>query len=76
MEFNHISDCWKYIREAANHADLEKRLGNLPRWSGDWSVEPSQDNQCLVINDYYDKGTETYDQDWEVIEIPYEREGD
>lgn len=74
MEFNHISDCWQYVREATSREDLEERLWNLPRWSGDWSVEPTEDNQCLVINDYYDKRTETYDQDSEVIEVPYDKE--
>ena len=76
MEFNHISDCWQYVRESANREDLEKRLENLPRWSGNWFVEPTEDNQCLVINDYYDKVTENYDQDSEVIEIPYDEEED
>ncbi len=71
MEFKHISDCWQYLREAESKEDLEKRMENLPRWSGDWTVEKSEDNGCLVINDYYDKSLDSYDQDSEEMDIEY-----
>jgi hypothetical protein len=69
--FKHISDCWQYIREATSYDDLLDRLDNLPRWSGDWTVEKSEDGYCLVINDYYDKCTAEYDSDEEELEIEY-----
>ena len=71
MEFKHISDCWQYLREAESREDLEERLGNLPRWSGDWTVEKSEDNYCLVINDYYDKSLDSYEQDSEEMDVEY-----
>ncbi len=38
-KFNHINDCWDYLREAKNIEDLEARIKELPIWSGSWLVE-------------------------------------
>ena len=69
--FSHINDCWNYLRKAKSIKDLKQRIGQLPIWSGDWSVEEdndivgNEDDQqvsVLVINSYYDNQCE----DWEV----------
>ena len=38
MEFNHINDCWDYLREAKDYNDLYNRTLDLPRWSGEWDI--------------------------------------
>lgn len=65
VQFNHINDCWNYLRKAKNREDLESRIEDLPNWSGSWLVEKGDYNNCLVINLYED------DEDKEDLDIEY-----
>ena len=74
MKFNHITDCWNYVLEAETKEDLEKRLGDLPRWSGDWWIEESENGNCLVVNDVFNEQYQDYEPREEETSIPYSDE--
>ena len=69
MEFKHIKDCWAYLREAENYDDLYERTQELPIWSGSWDIVKNEYNECCVINRYWDKQYETYEEDQEDLDI-------
>lgn len=74
MKFNHITDCWNYVLEAETKEDLEKRLGELPRWSGDWWIEESENGNCLVVNDIFVEQYQDSETREEETSIPYSDE--
>lgn len=37
--FNHIDECWDYLRKAKSIEDLNERIEEMPKWSGSWLVE-------------------------------------
>ena len=37
--FNHIDECWEYLKEAKSIDDLNERIEEMPKWSGSWLVE-------------------------------------
>ena len=70
--FEHIKDCWNYLRKATDYDDLVKRTGDLPRWSGDWEILQNDDNTCRVINSYWDEQYQDYQEDVEDFSIEFE----
>ena len=74
MKFNHINDCWNYVLGAETKEELEKRLGELPRWSGDWWIEESENGNCLVVNDVFNEQYQDYETREEETSIPYSDE--
>ena len=73
LQFTHINDCWKQLREAKSLEEVENLLKNFPSWSGNWWVE-SEYGQVIIFNDWYDKTCETWKLDREVLDIPYTKE--
>ena len=71
MEFNHIKDCWKYLRDAKDYNELIDRVDELPRWSGEWTIEKSEDGNCLVRNEFFDRDLDCYDEDEEELDIEF-----
>lgn len=79
--FSHINDCWNYLRKSKSIKDLKNRLEQLPIWSGDWSIEESEDilenegdgqhSSVLVVNSYYDKQCEDWDVEQETMYFDY-----
>lgn len=76
MKFNHITDCWNHVLEAKTKEELEKRLGELPRWSGDWWIEESEDGNCVVVHDVFNEVSQDYETSEEETFIPYHDEFD
>ena len=37
--FNHIDECWDYLKKAKSIEDLNERIEEMPKWSGSWLVE-------------------------------------
>ena len=74
MEYKHINDCWNAIRKATTYDELEDVIWEFPRWSGDWEIVRNSENYCRVINIYYDEQCETWDEDEEDTDIPYDDE--
>ena len=37
--FNHIDECWEYLKKAKSIEDLNERIEEMPKWSGSWLVE-------------------------------------
>jgi len=71
MKFNHINDCWNYVLGAKTKEELEKRLGELPRWSGDWWIAESEHGNCVVVHDVFNEETQDYETSEEKTSIPY-----
>lgn len=38
MKFNHINDCWNYLKASNNIDELESRFEEMPKWSGSWDL--------------------------------------
>lgn len=76
-QFNHIRDCWAYLHESTNYKDLCDRIDSLPQWSGEWTIDVDEDNRCIVRNDYFDKQTDSFESDEEVLDVEFNSlEGD
>lgn len=71
MEFNHINDCWNYLREAKDYDDLYNRTLELPRWSGDWDITRNEYNECLVINTVWNEQYQNFEEEIEDFDIPW-----
>ena len=78
--YEHINDCWNAIRdydkEGRTYDELLELLETFPRWSGNWEVYPNEYNECLVVNSYWNKQYQNYEEDQEdtTIAWPFERE--
>jgi hypothetical protein len=75
MEYNHIKDCWAAIREAKTIEEVKNLFEQFPRWSGDWNIE-IEDNQYVVYNTYFDEQCDSFDTDYETLDIEVEVEVD
>lgn len=51
--FNHIDECWEYLKKAKSIEDLNERIEEMPKWSGSWLVEFVQTQE---------KGQYSYDE--------------
>ena len=74
MGFNHINDCWKYLREAKDYDDLYNRTLDLPRWSGDWDITRNEYNECVVIHTIWNE--QYCEEEHEDFDIPWPIEQD
>ena len=75
MEYKHIKDCWSEIRNAKSKEEVERLFNEFPRWSGDWEVI-IEDGQYVVVNSYYDAQCDSFDTDFEILDIEVEVEDD
>lgn len=58
MELNHINDCWTYLISSKDIDELDKRLEEMPKWSGSWDLvyirtieqEPYSYDEYEIIN--------------------------
>lgn len=73
MEIKHIKDCWTLIKAAKTIDEVKKVIEELPRWSGDWEIE-IEDNQYLVINTWFDPQFDSFDTDYEYLDIEVEED--
>ena len=69
-EFNHINDCWDAVRECKTRDELEGLFEEFPRWSGNWYVDFNH-GYCSVINSYWDKQSESQEEEREDVDIPW-----
>ena len=67
-KYGHIRDCWVAIREAKTKTEVLKLFDEFPRWSGEWEIEV-EDDHYVVVNIYYDELYNTYDSDYEILDI-------
>lgn len=75
MEITHINDCWTLIRHAKTIEEVKKVLEELPRWSGDWDVI-IEDGQYVVYNTYFDPQYDSFDTDFDILDIEVEEDED
>lgn len=75
MEYKHINDCWAAIREAKTIEEVENLFEQFPRWSGDWEVI-IEDGQYVVYNTYFDEQCDSFDTDFELLDIEVEEDED
>jgi hypothetical protein len=73
MEIKHINDCWTLIRHEKTIEGVKKVLEELPRWSGDWDVV-IEDGQYVVYNTYFDTQYDSFDTEFEILDIEVEDE--
>ena len=75
MEYNHINDCWSEIREAKTIEEVKDLFEKFPRWSGDWEVI-IEDGHYVVYNTYFDEQCDSFDTDFELLDIEVEEDED
>lgn len=82
MTYKHINDCWDEIRrydeEGKSYDELNELTQTFPKWSGEWDIEPNEYNKCRIINAYYDKSLQNWQEDIEDTDIswPFSAEED
>ena len=75
MEYKHINDCWFEIRNAKSKEEVERLFNEFPRWSGDWYIRV-EDEHYVVYNTYFDPQCDSFDTDFEILDIEVEVEDD
>ena len=75
MEYKHINDCWAASREAKTIEEVENLFEQFPRWSGDWDVV-IEDGHYVVYNTYFDPQYDSFDTDFELLDIEVEEDED